>query len=56
MVKPKSKVKKQCKFYRHIEVKLTFWQRLKILFGATPIVAIEWNDKTMEVKNLGTIL
>lgn len=56
MVKPKSKVKKQCKFYRHIEIKLTFWQRLKILFGATPTVAIEWNDKTLEVKNLGTIL
>lgn len=42
--------------YRHIEIKLTFWQRLKILFGAMPKVVIEWNENTQQAKNKGIIV
>lgn len=39
----------------HIKVELTFWQRLRVLFGANPTLAVAFNINQNKAENLGTI-
>lgn len=40
----------------HLKVNLSFWQRLRVLFGATPTLAVSFDRNKNHAENIGTIL
>lgn len=39
----------------HLKVNLSFWQRLRVLFGATPTLVVSFDRNKNHAKNIGTI-
>lgn len=39
----------------HLKVNLSFWQRLRVLFGATPTLAVSFDRNKNHAENIGTV-
>lgn len=40
----------------HLKVNLSFWQRLRVLFGATPTLVVSFDRNKNHADNIGTVL
>lgn len=40
----------------HLKVNLSFWQRLRVLFGETPTLVVSFDRNKNHAQNIGTIL
>lgn len=39
----------------HLKVNLSFWQRLRVLFGATPSLVVSFDRNKNHAENIGTV-
>lgn len=39
----------------HLKVNLSFWQRLRVLFGATPTLVVSFDRNKNHAENIGTV-